>query len=456
MNSMKVRLFGLLLVSTGVVWMSGIAWIYSDSRKELERVLDARLEEASRMVSSLIESADVKVSTAVSGVRIPASSSAIADKVRTTFELACQIWSIDGRIVGRSSHAPLTQLTAVSSGFSNQEIEGTRWRVYAHEDRERGLRVLLGDSIGHRERLVREIMRGLVVPGVVVFVLLIGLIWIAIREGLGPLNRLTQAVASRDAGELAPIDIGRPPHEIRPVVDALNGLFAKVVAARAHERSVTAYAAHELRTPLAGLRTQVQVALAASDPDVRDAALKNAMVAVDRTTRMARQLLTLAEIEAKGEQPQQDWIDAGDRLTAISGELKCAGNGSSPAIAPSLRGLKIKVNPDAFHMAARNLVENALQHSPAGGAVRWLVSEDGDPLTLALEDSGPGIDGDEISLVTQRFYRGRNKSGIGSGLGLAIAKTALEKDGLALRLDRRAPEPGLRVSILIARDRVRR
>lgn len=453
---MTVRLFGLLVVATGVVWASGIAWIYSGSKQELERVLDARLEEASHMVSSLIESADVRVSTGVSGIRMSKASTDIASRVKSEFELACQIWSINGELVGRSTHAPAAALTSAVSGFSDQDLGDTRWRVYAHEDKDRGLRVLVADSIDRRDALVRGLIYGLAIPGVVVFFILSGLFWVALRGGLAPLHRLTHAVASRGPDELAPIDIGVAPREIRPVVDALNGLFSKVVSAREHERSVTAYAAHELKTPLAGLRTQVQVALAANDPDTREAALKNAVVAVDQTTRMARQLLALAEIESGMEQSRRHWINAGDRLTTIADELSLLGRPASISIAPDLFKRRIHVNPDTFHIAARNLSENALQHSPPGAAVRWTLSEVNGTVSIALEDSGPGLDDDELPLVTQRFYRGRNKAGIGSGLGLAIAQTALENDGMTLKLERRAPGPGLSASIVLGAQRCAR
>lgn len=452
MNSMSARLFGLLLVATGLVWLSGMAWIYSGSRQELERVLDARLEEASRMVSSLIESADVKVSSSIAGVRMKPAAT-IANQVGTNFELACQIWSIDGQLVGRSGHAPLTQMTAVSSGFSNHEIGGTRWRVYAHEDRVRGIRVLVGDSISHRERLVRGLIGGLAVPGAIAIVLLSGLIWVAIREGLAPLHRLTHALDGRGPDELAPIDIGRTPREIRPVVDALNGLLAKVVSAREHERSVTAYAAHELRTPLAGLRAQMQIALAASDAPTRDTALKNAMTSVDRTTRMTRQLLALAKIEAGGEEEHQEWIQVSDRLRAIFDELRTKEKQVATTMDDALSSVRININPDAFHLAARNLVENAIQHSPPGGIIHWSLFEEGDAFAIALDDHGSGVPDDELALITQKFYRGRNKTDIGSGLGLSIAKTALEKDGVSLRIEKRSLA-GLRACILIGKTRV--
>lgn len=450
---MTARLYGLLLAATSIVWLSGMAWIYSGSRQELERVLDARLEEATIMVGSLISNADVKVTTGVSGMRFAKQSTPI-QTIESKFKLACQVWSIDGQLVGKSSEAPTTQLTHVTSGYSDQTISGTRWRVYAREDRDRGIRVLVGDSIAHRERLVRELIWGLAVPGLVVLLILSGLIWLAIRKGLSPLRRLSDAVAGRNADDLSALDIGRAPAEVRPVVDGLNDLFQKVVIAREHERSVTAYAAHELRTPLAGLRTQVQIALAAPDAATRETALKNAMTAADRTTRMAKQLLALAQLDAGDSRAPHEWIDAGVRLKSICDELKSQSNPVPAVIDDALFGCKIRANPDAFHVAARNLTENAIQHTPGSAPVRWGLSKTADEAFITLDDEGPGIPAEELDKVKQRFFRGRHKSPVGSGLGLSIAETALQNDGMALRLLNRVPEGGLQAQIVIAAKRV--
>jgi two-component system sensor histidine kinase QseC len=453
MKSMTARLFGLLMLATGVVWICGMAWAYLGSRAELERVLDVRLEEATRMVSSLMDNAGVHVTSGVSGVRLKNQTVPITN-VDTNFRLACQIWSIDGRLVGKSIEAPSAQLTDVTSGYSNQDINGTRWRVFAHEDRERGFRVLVGDNIAHRERLVRELIWGLAIPGLIVFGVLSLLIWIALREGLEPLRRLTAAVAGRSPDALGPLEIGRSTSEIGPVVDALNQLFDKVAAAREHERSVTAFAAHELRTPLAGLRTQVQVALAATDAGTRYNALRSALTAADRTNRMATQLLAMAHVDASEINSPQEWVNVGAKLRAICNELRAFERDVAPEIDDALYRCRIRVNPDAFHMALRNLTENALQHTPGNAPLRWSLAPGSRGVLLTLEDSGPGIPADEMHMVTQRFFRGRNKSAIGSGLGLAIALTALEMDGFSLHLENRTPQSGLRAQIVITAERV--
>lgn len=452
MKSMTGRLFGLLLLATGIVWICGMVWIYSGNRKELERVLDVRLEEATRMVSSLMGDAGVHVTSGVSGARMANQTVPISQL--DTFRLACQIWSIDGRLVGKSDDAPATQLTHVSSGYSNQVINGTRWRVFAHEDRDRGFRILVGDSIAHRERLVRGLMWGLAIPGLIVLGVLSALIWFALREGLEPLRRLTATLASRSPDALGPLEIGKSPSEIRPVVDALNNLFERVVAAREHERSVTAFAAHELRTPLAGLRTQVQVALAATDTGTRSNALHNALIAADRTNRMATQLLAMAHVDASESNAPQEWVNAGAKLRAILNELRAFDREAVPVIDELLFRCRIRVTPDAFHMTLRNLTENALQHTPDNAPLRWSLIPGSHRVLLTLEDSGPGIPEDEMHMVMQRFFRGRNKSAIGSGLGLAIAQTALEKDGFSLHLENRTPDPGLRAQIIISSERV--
>src|SRR5258707_11758657 len=124
------------------------------------------------------------------------------------------------------------------------------------------------------------------------------LIWPSLNRGLRPLRSMAFELQGRNADDMSPIESDRVLSEIRPVVASLNGLFSKVESARQHEREITAFAAHELRTPLAGLRTQAQIAIATTDSTARDTALSQILVAVDRTTRLVRQLLSIAKLDA--------------------------------------------------------------------------------------------------------------------------------------------------------------
>ena len=293
MRSLRVRLFATLLLATGMIWLSAVAWIYLGSKREVEQVLDNRLQEAARMVSSLVGAVG-DAGTDGAPRTLPAPSA-------YERQLSCQIWSLDGRMVARSSGAPERRLTEAPAGFSQREVDGETWRVFTVEDAEKGVRVMVGDRLGLRERLVTDLIMGLVTPALLVVPLLGMLIWASLGRGLRPLRLMARNLAARDADDMSAIDAGRAPTEVRPLADALNGLFLKVEAARRHEREVTAFAAHELRTPLAGLKTQAQVAMAAADPEVVKAALRQILAAVDRTTRLVRQLLDAARLDADGE-----------------------------------------------------------------------------------------------------------------------------------------------------------
>ena len=134
--------------------------------------------------------------------------------------------------------------------------------------------MLVGDGLGLREKLVADLIKGLLWPAALILPLLGLIIWASVGRGLKPLNRIAHELARRDAEDMSPVDAGAAPSEIRPLTVALNGLFDKVERARRHERDVTAFAAHELRTPLAGLKTQAQITVAAKEPAIRDRALK--------------------------------------------------------------------------------------------------------------------------------------------------------------------------------------
>ncbi len=234
------------------------------------------------------------------------------------------------------------------------------------------------------------------------------------------------------------------PSEVRPLLEALNSLFAKVEAARQHERDLTAFAAHELRTPLAGLKTQAQIALAAPDAAIRDDALRQILVSVERSARLVRQLLALARLEAAPTHKSADEaVNVGQALREVVHQAP-APAGVAVEIAPGLDDLARKADREALHLVLRNLHENALQHVSPGGRLRWAPLPQG----LCLEDDGPGIPVDELPRATERFFRGRNKTLSGSGLGLTIASLAAARMGARLELANREEATGLRASIL--------
>lgn len=445
MNSIRARLFVILLVTTGIVWMSAVAWIYLNTKTEVERVLDARLTEAARMVSSLITNQEIavgKAALAPSEIAIPHAS---YDR-----QLSCQIWGLDGKLVGRSESAPGQPLTDGKSGFSETSIDGETWRVYAVVNPELGIRVLVGDNLRVRDRLVADVIRGLALPALLILPILAGLIWLSVGRGLAPLNAVAGALATRPASDLSALPDKGSPSEIKPVIRALNGLFGRVSAARERERDFTAFAAHELRTPIAGLKTQAQIALGSDDEAVRNHALHQITVGVDRTARLVRQLTDLTNTESGELGDDAGHVAVGVALQGLAHDIaQHHRNAAAVLISPELARLKLYVNPSLFMVGARNLLENAVLHSPADKPVHCCLRLKGGGVAVTIEDSGPGIPDVELSKVCGRFFRGRNQTATGSGLGLPIAELAARRMGAVLHLENRA-EGGLRAELLFS------
>lgn len=443
MTSLRRRLFLILLAATGFIWLCAIAWISIGSRSELEHVLDARLQEAARMVHSLAMATGTEAAGTAPQASAPLLPPSDAGYER---QLSCQIWSFDGRLIARSAGAPNDALTGESTGFSDRQINGETWRVYTIEDPVKGVRVVVGDRIGLRDRLVQDLVAGLAAPALLAFPLLGLLIWFSLGRGLRPLSKAAEEIAAREGDDMRPVAPSGAPEEIQPLIGALNGLFSKVEAARAHERDITAFAAHELRTPLAGLKTQAQVALAAGETNLRENALRQIIVSVDRTTRLVRQLLALARLDAGADGTVRE-VALGALVRDIADAVPHP-PGVMTLIDPELDRWVRQVDGDTLSLVLRNLQENAVQNTPTG-TIRWRAEETD---RIVVEDEGPGIPAGELDLVRQRFYRGRTTTAAGSGLGLAIADAATRRLGAHLDIANRTDRTGVRAVIELGRE----
>jgi two-component system sensor histidine kinase QseC len=441
MKSLKGRLFLILVAATSLIWLAATCWIYVGATREVESVLDARLQEAARMVLSLASGNGVGAAQKIG------DAGQAPEILNYERQLSCQIWSLDGRLVARSSGAPNESLSDKRAGFSERHINGETWRVYTAEDTAKGVRVLVGDRLGLREHLVGEIIKGLLAPLLLTIPLLGLLIWASLNRGLRPLQALAQELGRRNAEDMSPVETGTIPTEIRPVIASLNNLFLKVLDAMRHEREITAFAAHELRTPLAGLRTQAQIAMVAKDGGTRDAALRQIIFAADRTTRMVRQLLAMAKLDSNHE-PKRSSINVGDLIQEVIDSLPAPDRKARVGLDSALKNTVVTANKELLLVAIRNLHENAVRHMPQRGIIRWAAEKGSHTLTVYVDDEGPGIPEDEIPLVTNRFFRGRNKSPLGSGLGLSIVDLALRTSGARLVLQNRVDTRGLRAQIV--------
>ncbi|WP_371420850.1 ATP-binding protein [Tardiphaga sp.] len=437
---MKGRLFSVLVAATGLIWASASVWIFFQTRAQVEHVLDTRLQEAARMVSSL---ASANPSIASGDGLLPDSPGTNYDR-----QLSCQIWSFDGRLVARSSAAPDDSLSPQRDGLSDQLVNGERWRVFAVSDTVKNIRVLVGDRLGLRERLVTDLIRGLLWPALFILPLLGILTWSILGRGLRPLQTMATDLKRRHIEDLSELDTTKSPPELVPLVKSLNSLFSRVAAARQHERDFTAFAAHELRTPIAGLKIQAQVALATSDPGGRERALRNIVISVDRTSRLVRQLLAIAGLDSATVVALDDLVDlrlliddvvsAVPRRSDMRVEVGCG-----------LDKILFRTNRDILTIALRNLYENAINHAGTPGKIVWTATVGERNVTIAVEDDGPGISEKDMAHVRTRFYRGPHQNQSGSGLGLAIVEIALAQLNASLHLENKRSGPGLRSMVLL-------
>ncbi|ONF97122.1 Sensor protein QseC [Sphingomonas jeddahensis] len=344
--------------------------------------------------------------------------------IRYSRDLSCQIWSLDGGLIGRSAGTPDAPLAGGRPGFTERFVGERRWRVYTHVDPERGVRVMIGDNLAIRERLVRDLLLGLVLPAVAGLVALGVLLWLGVSRGLRPLGRIAEAIAARSPDSLAPLKVDPVPSELTPLVRAMDTLLIELDRARQAERAFVANAAHELQTPLAGLKTQAEVARRAIDPAMRDHALERIVASADRTSRLVRQLLDLAGQE-RHERRAGAWVSIDDAIAAIEQDygLIAHRSGRRIATACSRPSLEVALDEDALRLALGNLVENAVLHGGPGD-VRIECALDGD-LELRVIDTGAGIPPEDEDRVRRRFERGRGARATGTGLGLPIAQMAI-------------------------------
>lgn len=432
MKSLRLRLFVLLLSATVLVWSAAAGWIYVSTRNDVQRVLDNRLVEAAGMVASLARGSAEALRSAPQPRPLPVP-------MHLGRQLSCQIWTLDGRLVGRSGSAPVAPLSAGRNGFSERTINGEQWRVYTLVEPGAGLRVLVGDNLRVRRNLIADVMTGLLLPAIAGIMAIAALLWSVVGQGLSPLRRLARELSRRAPGETDPLRTEAPSRELLPLVGAINGLFERLERLRANERHFIASAAHELQTPLAGLKAHAQVALAADDPSVRDKSLRSIQASVDRTSRLVEQLLDLAREEVGAETIPQGWVPLAAVFNAIDDELRALLQRRDVRLAldPSAADAELLADEPGLTLALRNLIRNAVEHAPAGSSINVLVRGNGETAAVSIIDDGSGILPQDLPRIRERFVRGSRAKGPGSGLGLSIVELVAARFKAKLELKNR-------------------
>ncbi|WP_233830301.1 ATP-binding protein [Paraburkholderia sp. ZP32-5] len=437
MTSIRRWLLGWLIFGTAAASVVAAYAIFHTARREASELFDYELRTVALSLPSNLRGA-------ADGAQPEPDFGDLADD-----RIVIEIWDRSGASIYHSAQAPV--FARLPPGFNTVELGDAHWRAFGAEQGERYVQVAQPVSV--REDLALQLALHTLWPLAVLLPVTIGLVLLVVARGLAPIGGLSRALATRSIDSLEPLRFdGNVPVEIRPLVEALNDLLQRLNTASQAQRTFIADAAHELRSPLAALKLQLQAASRDGSLKGEGHTLERVEHRVNRIIHLVQQLLTLAREDAQpatsmepvslrriGEQAVSDFSLLAE-MREIDLGLECEGermpNDTYTVLAES-HGMSVLLG---------NLINNAIRHTPAGGRVDVVLRRDGERVGFEVVDSGTGIAPAELERVFDRFYRGEGAKGEGSGLGLAIVARIAGRHQLALSLRNNIGRAGLSVA----------
>lgn len=442
--SLQNRLLLILMSVVTAVWLGAALLTWWDARHELDELLDSHLAQAAALLVAQQTHVDNDDDDDVMDVP---SLHKYAPAV------AFQVYHLNVLVMG-SPNVGSKPLATLERGFTTVTLpDGEVWRVFAAKGDHRDVQVYVGEKIRNRSEIVLSVLRSLLLPLVVTLPLLAALLWSSVRLALAPLRRLSELLGQRQPQALSPFATQGVPAEMQPLMAELNGLLERIGHMVETERRFTADAAHELRTPIAAIRAQAQVAMGAAQDDVqRQLALEATLAGCDRAARLVEQLLALARLEAPdaADQPQR----------AIQSDLSAVAQSVAAALAPlalaRAQDLELQAGSDCWvpghdallGMLLRNLLDNALRYSPDGARVLVRVAGTPEQVGLEVHDSGPSMATEDRQRLGERFFRVLGQSQPGSGLGWSIVRRIAVVTGASLAVQPSPVLGGLQVTVV--------
>ncbi len=439
MKSLQGRLLAWVLAGVLLLWGATALLTWVDASHELDELLDGHLTQAAALLV-VQQGNDVDDDHAVDAPQLH----------RYAPRVAFQVWH-EGRLATRSSNAPVTPMTLRPgrsvTGFETLDIGGARWRVFGAHGAESDVQVFVGEQQSARRAIVWALLRGTLWPLALVLPLLVLAVWFAVRRGTAPLRALGALLAARQPQALQAVRLQDAPAEMQPMLDALNQLFERIAAMMDSERRFTADAAHELRTPIAAIRTQAQVAMLGGADAQRQHALQATLEGCDRATRLVEQLLTLSRLEAGAAAPAT-LVDLGGVVRRVAAELAPRALARRQVLeVDAAGGCTVAGDETLLAVLVRNLVDNALRYSPDSAQVQVAVRTQGDAVLFGVDDSGPGLADTDLQRLGERFFRVPGSSESGSGLGWSIVRRVAAVLGAQVQVQRSAVLGGLGVTV---------
>ncbi|MGF6967659.1 two-component system sensor histidine kinase QseC [Paraburkholderia sp. WC7.3g] len=454
--SIRRRLVLLVLASIAIVWGGALVSSYRLATREVAQWEEARLAELAQILALLDPASLATLANARIDVREEEKggepgASELDDDDALPRDALFQVRAANGAVLAGSPQ--LRALAAwdlplpPASGAQDVTLGDQLYHSFTLRETTPGHSVRVFEPANTRSDLVSGVVSRIARPTLIALPVLALLVWFSIGWSLAPLKVLSAAIRARDINRMEPVGIGRTPLEVRPLVDAINQMLARLHHALELERAFTADAAHELKTPLAAIKVQAQVALAEPDIALQKVAMERVVQGVDRSARLAEQLLLLARLDVQERLPTEPLKPAAIAKDTLLANRRNAQHKHINVMLVGDMLAEIDAEPVLIGILLDNLLDNAIKYGCTGGNVEVAVQRADERVQVSVRDDGPGVAPDDLARLTNRFFRATGNQATGSGLGLSIVARIAGHFGASLQLGAGIGGRGLAVQV---------
>jgi two-component system, OmpR family, sensor histidine kinase QseC len=452
----------LLLSLALITSLSVVGNLYLE-HKHMQHNIDARLIEITIRLNNFLETGvfNKLSSKRKMAIPVPLLHSSTTIHHQTSYLspdyslIQYQIYSDKGQLILRSSGAPSESFAGTKNGFTNITLNNSSWRIYTAKNPKTGMVIVVGESYAFLQALESRITQDSILIMLVTYPLLAILIWVIVGRGFNGVNRLAKEIKRRDEQRLEPIDTDHIPSEIQPFIIELNHLFFRLNETFQREKRFAGDAAHELRTPLAVLKTQAQVALKATETHERNRAITHLIAGVERCTHVVQQLLTMSKMVPEATLNDIIPINLAELAIHVISNLAPTAVHKDidiELVSEDRKPTMMQGNKTAIEILIQNLIDNAIRYTPNHGHVRVTIVQSLQHVILSVEDDGPGIPVTLRKRVFERFFRIVGTSANGSGLGLGIVKKIADLHHASLLLNTPKNGKGLLITVTFLKN----
>jgi two-component system sensor histidine kinase QseC len=443
--TLQRRLLVYLLLCAPLVWAVTLYVSVDRARQEVNELYDTELIRLARQVQATLHTLQPDRSAA-----LPAPPPRIEGNASDTDarDLAIAVWDASGRLVLADREGARLQRRTDAVGFVEEQLDGDRWRLYYLQSTGGEWLVAAGQELNERDELVYKLTASQIAPWLLMLpVLMLAMAW-AVRRALAPLHQLAHQLQRREATDLRPVVQTDAPGELKPLVDAMNGLFLRIEDTLAHERRFTSDAAHELRTPLSALRAQWDVVRRAGSDQARTDAQAKLGQGLDRMDRLVTQMLALARVESATTPPKSQPVAWPSIVEQVMSD--CLATAERRRIEleciwpePQRPAMVMQGDEQLLVVMLRNLLDNAVSYAPQDTTVTLRFDDD----RLEVENDGPPLRPEALASMGERFHRPAGQEESGSGLGVSIVQRIAALHGLVVTFGARCDGRGVKVIV---------